>query len=103
MARAAADLRQGKDTWFTALGTSMTPEIKAVQRVRLRPPLQGEPFTGQVVLARVGDRYWLHRVTRERPGEAHIAGDNGMVNGWTPRASVFGVLFAGSDEAGADG
>src|SRR5512139_851983 len=102
MARAAADLGQGKDSWFTALGTSMTPEIKAVQRVRLRPPHEGEPLTGQVVLARVGGRFWLHRVTRERPGEAHIAGNNGMVNGWTQRASVFGVLCAGAERPGAD-
>jgi hypothetical protein len=92
MARVAAELGRGAESWFTALGTSMTPEIRAVQRVRLRPVRPREALVGLVVLAEVGGRFWLHRVTQERPGEVHIAGDNGFVNGWTPRESVFGVL-----------
>ena len=92
MARVAAELGQGRDSWFTALGTSMRPAIKGVQRVRLRPVHEEETLAGLVVLSQVGARFWLHRVTQERPGEAHIAADNGMVNGWTPRTSVFGVV-----------
>jgi hypothetical protein len=52
----------------------------------------GEALEGHVVLAQVDGRYWLHRATTEEAGRVHIAGDNGMVNGWTPRALVFGVL-----------
>ena len=92
MARAAAELARGESSWFTALGTSMRPAVGGVQRVSLRPVGEGEPLTGLVVLARVGGRFWLHRVTAERPGEVHVAADNGMVNGWTPRSCVFGVL-----------
>ena len=44
------------------------------------------------VLAKVGGRIWLHRVTAEDAARVHIAGDNGMVNGWTSRGLVFGVL-----------
>ena len=92
MARAANELDDGNDTWFTSLGTSMSPAVKAVQRVWLRPVSEGESLAGQIVLARVGARYWLHRVSQERPAEVLIAADTGMVNGWTPRALVFGVL-----------
>jgi hypothetical protein len=34
----------------------------------------------------------LHRVSQERADEVHIVADSGMVNGWTPRAAVFGVV-----------
>ena len=96
MARAAGELAEGSDTWFISLGTSMSPAVKAVQRVRLRPVREGERLAGRVVLSRVGARYWLHRVMQERPGEALIAADTGMVNGWTPRALVFGVVAPGA-------
>jgi hypothetical protein len=92
MSRLAARLADGHPDWFTALGTSMTPAVKAVQRVRLRPVQPHEPLRGLVVLARVDGRFWLHRVTAEEPARVHIAGDNGMVNGWTPRTEVFGAL-----------
>ncbi|MGZ4460285.1 MAG: hypothetical protein ACXVXD_06710 [Nocardioidaceae bacterium] len=54
---------------------------------------EGKPLVGSVVLSQVDGRYWLHRVTHERRGEARIAADSGMVNGWTPRALVFGVVI----------
>ena len=92
MAGVAEELRQGRLSWFTALGSSMRPAVRVVQRVELRPVTPDEPLAGRIVLARVGDRYWLHRVTEERDTEVHIAGDNGMVNGWTPRSLAFGVL-----------
>ena len=99
MARAAEELAAGNDTWFTSLGTSMSPAIKAVQRVWLRPVHEGEALVGKVVLSKVGERYWLHRVTQERLGQAQIAADTGMVNGWTPRAFVMGVVkLRSSDE-----
>lgn len=92
MARVAQRLTETDEDWFTAIGTSMTPAIRPVQRVRLRPVSDGEPLTGLVVLARVGGRFWLHRVTAERADEVHVAAENGMVNGWTARDQVFGVL-----------
>ena len=95
MAEAAARLAEGADDWFTAVGTSMTPAIKPVQRVRLRPVRDGEPLSGLVVLSRVGGRFWLHRATAETPDEVHVEADNGMVNGWTPRSHVYGVLVEG--------
>ena len=94
MRQVAERLSDGEAEWFTALGTSMTPAIKAVQRVRLRPVEQNEPLGGLVVLSQVRGRYWLHRVTAEDAGRVHIAADNGMVNGWTPRTFVFGVVVS---------
>ena len=71
----------------------MRPAVRAVQRVRLRPVRADERLIGQVVLAEVDGRFWLHRATAEEAGRVHVAADNGMVNGWTPRSSVFGVLL----------
>lgn len=70
----------------------MRPTIRLVQRVDLRPLRPGEPLAGRVALAKVGGRFWLHRVSDERGGEVHVVADNGMVNGWTSRTAVFGVL-----------
>ncbi|NJC71155.1 S26 family signal peptidase [Planosporangium thailandense] len=93
MARVAARLADGHDDWFTALGTSMSPAIKVVQRVDLRPVGRGERLLGQIVLTRVTGRFWLHRVVDEEPERVRIAGDNGFVNGWTARGEVYGVLL----------
>ncbi|WP_448641786.1 hypothetical protein [Geodermatophilus sp. URMC 63] len=94
MAAVARRLRAGAaEDWFTAIGTSMRPAVRAVQRVRLRPPEAAEQLAGQVVLVRVGGRWWLHRVVDEADGRALVAADNGMVNGWTDRAEVAGVLL----------
>jgi hypothetical protein len=89
----ARRLRDGADEeWFTALGTSMRPTVRPVQRVRLRRPLPDEPLTGQVALVRADGRWWLHRVVAEERGRVLVAGDNGRVNGWTPRTEVAGLL-----------
>jgi hypothetical protein len=94
MAAVARRLAGGAaEDWFTAIGTSMTPTVRAVQRVRLRPPVPGEALARRVVLARVHGRWWLHRIVDEAGGQVLVAGDNGMVNGWTERADVAGVLL----------
>ena len=94
MAAVARRLAGGAaEDWFTAIGTSMTPTVRAVQRVRLRPPAPGETLLGAVVLVRVGARWWLHRVVDEADGRVLVAGDDGMVNGWTERTHVAGVLL----------
>jgi hypothetical protein len=80
------------EDWFIAMGTSMGPAVRAVQRVHLRPVRATETLLDEVVLVRVDGRWWLHRVVEERSSRVLVAGDNGMVNGWTPRSEVAGVL-----------
>jgi hypothetical protein len=92
MARAAAELAAGRPTWFISVGSSMAPAIRPVQRVTLRPVQPEEPLGGTISLAEVSGRFWLHRVSDERDGQVHVVADNGMVNGWTPRSAVFGLL-----------
>ena len=92
MARGAEELASGRPTWFVSVGSSMTPAVRVVQRVVLRPVQPDEPLVGRVTLAEVGGRFWLHRVSDERDGQVHVVADNGMVNGWTPRSAVFGIL-----------
>jgi hypothetical protein len=92
MAIAAQEHATGRPTWFVSLGSSMSPSIKTVQRVKLRPVRPGEPLIGRVALADVRGRWWLHRVSAETGADVHIVSDSGMVNGWTPRTAVFGVV-----------
>jgi hypothetical protein len=42
-----------------------------VQRVRLRPPEVAQSLSGHVVLVRVADRWWLHRVPAEEDARVH--------------------------------
>jgi hypothetical protein len=92
MALAADELDSGRDSWFISVGSSMTPAIKVVQRVALRPVGPDELLIGNIVLAKVDGRFWLHRVSEERDDAVHIVADNGMVNGWAPRSDVSGVV-----------
>jgi hypothetical protein len=92
MARAAAELAAGRPTWFISVGSSMSPSIRPVQRVALRPVRPDESLLGRISLAEVDGRFWLHRVSDEQGGRVHVVADNGMVNGWTPRTAVFGLL-----------
>jgi hypothetical protein len=92
MARAAEELARDRPTWFVSIGSSMKPSISFIQKVSLRPVRRGESLTGRIALAEVRGRFWLHRVSQERADEVHIVADNGMVNGWTPRTAVFGIV-----------
>ncbi|MGY1601923.1 hypothetical protein [Geodermatophilus sp. SYSU D00815] len=93
MGAVARRLREGAaEEWFVALGTSMRPAIATVQRVRLRRPAPGQSVQGRIALVRVGGRWWLHRVVDERGDRVLVAGDNGRVNGWTPRSEIAGVV-----------
>ncbi|MGY1811168.1 hypothetical protein [Blastococcus sp. SYSU D00820] len=41
----------------------------------------------------MGRRWWLHRIVDEdAASRVLVAGDDGMVNGWTPRDEVAGVV-----------
>lgn len=69
----------------------MVPLIKNNEVVTVRPLLV-TPERGDVVLARVNGRWYLHRVTAVRQGQVQIGNNRGHINGWTSVKNVVGIL-----------
>ena len=73
-------------------GNSMTPRINNGAVVTIAPFTTGAPTKGQVVLAKVHGRWYLHLVSAVKPGQVQISNNHGHVNGWTSISNVVGVL-----------
>lgn len=75
----AAALREGREAVIIPTGNSMQPFIRGGRdRVVLRR--QPEPAVGDIVLARIGGRYILHRLVA-REGEAITLMGDGNIRG----------------------
>jgi hypothetical protein len=72
----------------------MSPIIKPRQRVTIAPVDPTDLRKGDVVLAKVGGRYLLHKVSALRGDRVQIANNHGHVNGWTSRDQVYGIVIA---------
>ena len=91
-AQLAARLRAGETVECRPTGNSMTPIIKSGQAVTISPVDPATVGKGDVVLARVGGRYYLHKISAIQPGRLQISNNHGHVNGWTPRDQVYGIV-----------
>lgn len=81
----------GEDVTHKPRGNSMTPLIKSGQRIVLSPVALNEIKKGDVVLAKVNGRYYIHKVTALGDnGKVQISNNHGHVNGWTFR--VYGKV-----------
>lgn len=90
---AAAQLRNGERATFRTSGNSMKPRVMNGETVTVVPFEPGAlPRVGQVVLAKVRGRWYLHLVSGTRPGQVQISNNHGHVNGWTSVENVVGVL-----------
>ena len=81
LAAVAQAVREGKTVSFTASGNSMTPRIRNGQMVSVSP-IMSAPKVGDVVLAKVRGRYWLHKISAEKNGRFQISNNKGHINGW---------------------
>ena len=93
-AQLAERLRAGETVECRPTGDSMTPIIKSRQLVTISPVDAATLRKGDVVLAKVGGRYLLHKVSTLRGDRVQIANNHGHVNGWTSRARVYGIVSA---------
>ena len=93
-AQLAERLRAGETVECRPTGDSMTPIIKSRQLVTISPVDAATLRKGDVVLAKVGGRYLLHKVSALRGDRVQIANNHGYVNGWTSRAQVYGIVPA---------
>lgn len=89
--RVVEDLKKGPVT-FKTKGGSMTPKIRSGETVTVAPIADHDVARGDIVIARVGGRLYLHLVTATEKDRVQISNNHGHVNGWTSRANVFGIL-----------
>ena len=85
-------LQRGETVEVRPTGSSMAPIIKSRQLVRLESVDGAGVGKGDVVLAKVGGRFYLHLVRTVRGDRVQISNNRGHVNGWTSRDRVYGVV-----------
>lgn len=95
--RAIAELIAGRSCTIRPRGNSMRPRVLDGQEVTLFPcssciPKPFVPKPGDVVLARVRGRVYLHLVKALGPRGVLIGNNHGGVNGWTSLSNVYGVM-----------
>ena len=84
-------LRAGETVQVRGRGNSMTPLLLSGEVITIEP-LSDDAILkrGDVVLAKVNRRVYLHLVRGLRGNEVQIGNNHGRINGWTPRHNVFG-------------
>lgn len=65
---------------FTAHGHSMTPLIRSGEKVRVE--VRNHREIGDIVLAKVHGRWYLHKVTAFHDGRTQIGNNKGHINGY---------------------
>lgn len=84
-------LKQGQTVTITPQGSSMEPKISSGDKVMLAP-FNPENFKrGDIVLARVNGRDYLHLIKGVKKGQVLIGNNKGHINGWTSVDNVFGI------------
>jgi phage repressor protein C with HTH and peptisase S24 domain len=79
---------------FTAHGNSMKPLIRDGQIVTVVKVEHPEKLNqDDVVLARVGQRFYLHKITAvdHKRQRVQIGNHRGHVNGWVSYSNVYGI------------
>jgi phage repressor protein C with HTH and peptisase S24 domain len=90
---AVEPLSRGETVEVRGIGNSMTPILRSGEVVTVDPlGPDDELKRGDIVIARVHGRIYLHLVRAVRGGEVQIGNNHSHVNGWTPRASVYGRM-----------
>jgi hypothetical protein len=92
----AARVAAGATVEFRPTGNSMVPLIRSRQLVTVAPVEPSRVQAGDIVLARVAGKVYLHLVSAvdHSAGRVQISNNRGRVNGWTGQARVFGICTA---------
>jgi hypothetical protein len=83
----------------------MVPLIASRQLVTVAPVDPARVEVGDIVLAKVAGRVYLHLVTAVEGKRVQIGNNRGRINGWTSRERVFGlcVEVEGTPRRNVDG
>lgn len=78
---------------FKPRGHSMEPLIRDRELITVRRLGLAEALvSGDIVLAKVRGRTYLHKVSAVDGHRVQISNNHGHINGWTSRANVVGKL-----------
>lgn len=77
---------------FTTHGSSMTPKIESGDWVTVERVDPATVKKGDIVLARVNGKFYLHLVSAVEKDRVQISNNHKHVNGWTPRSNVIARL-----------
>lgn len=84
-------LNSGEVVKINPKGQSMTPRILSGDAVEIWPVADhGALKVGDVVLAKVKGRYYLHLISAIDGDRIQISNNHGHVNGWTHISKVYG-------------
>ena len=89
-------LAKGEKVWITARGNSMYPLVRSdIDAVLLQPTDPNRAQVGQVLLAKVGERYIMHRVEKILGEQITLRGDgNPYQREQCRRASLIAEMVA---------
>ncbi len=81
-------LQNGESVILKPSGHSMAPRIKSRQEITIIPIDRIE--VGDVVLAKVSGRFYIHLITAIDKDRVQIGNNHGHINGWTSHSKIFG-------------
>ena len=84
-------LARGESVTIRPKGNSMEGKVSSGDAVTLEPVGTRKLKKGDVVLARVRKRDYLHQVLAIQGARYLIGNNRGGVNGWTRGCNVFGI------------
>ncbi|WP_406278440.1 S26 family signal peptidase [Embleya sp. NBC_00896] len=92
----AAKVAHGATVEFRPSGASMVPLIRSRQLVTVAPVDPAHLEIGDIVLARVAGRVYLHLISAldVNRSRVQISNNRGRANGWTSQARVYGICVS---------
>lgn len=89
----AKTLEEEPEVTFAARGSSMRPIINNGDTVTVASIKSATKIgVGDVVLAKLGNAFYLHKVSAVENDRFQISNNRGHVNGWTSRKNILGKL-----------
>ncbi len=84
-------LKNGEEVQFRPRGNSMTGKIDSGQLVTVVPLAGHEPVKGDIVLCKVNGNQYLHIIKAIQGARFQIGNNQGGINGWVTRRSIYGI------------
>ena len=90
-------LKKGETVQFRPRGNSMTGKVNSGQLVTVEPVAKKGLKKGDVVLCKVSGNQYLHLIKAVQGERFQIGNNQGGINGWITRNSIYGICTNVSD------